>query len=291
MWACDRRIKRPAGPRGGGVRCRTRPIVNATDPGSSAPTPATRRPRSRTSSTAGTWRRGRPGCRWPSTSRRRPATTRTTSSPAARSARSGCRSATSATCATLFDGIPLAEANTSMTINAPAMWLLALYVAVAEEQGADRAQLAGTTQNDIVKEYLSRGHLRLPARAQHAADHRHDRLVGTPTSRSGTRSTSAATTCRRPGRPRRRSWPTRCRRRSRCSTPSATPARSPPREFGRGRRAHLVLRQRRAPVRRGDVQDAGPRPALGRDHARALRRHGRRRRAGCATACRSTRWA
>ncbi|MET1073890.1 MAG: methylmalonyl-CoA mutase family protein, partial [Umezawaea sp.] len=57
----------------------------------------------------------------------------------------------------LFDGIPLSEANTSMTINAPAMWLLALYVAVAEEQGADRAQLAGTTQNDIVKEYLSRG--------------------------------------------------------------------------------------------------------------------------------------
>ncbi len=57
----------------------------------------------------------------------------------------------------LFDGIPLADANTSMTINAPAMWLLALYVAVAEEQGADRAALAGTTQNDIVKEYLSRG--------------------------------------------------------------------------------------------------------------------------------------
>ena len=58
---------------------------------------------------------------------------------------------------TLFDGIPLAEANTSMTINAPAMWLLALYVAVADEHGAPRATLAGTTQNDIVKEYLSRG--------------------------------------------------------------------------------------------------------------------------------------
>jgi (2R)-ethylmalonyl-CoA mutase len=57
----------------------------------------------------------------------------------------------------LFDGIPMAEANTSMTINAPAMWLLALYVAVADEHGADRARLAGTTQNDIVKEYLSRG--------------------------------------------------------------------------------------------------------------------------------------
>jgi (2R)-ethylmalonyl-CoA mutase len=58
---------------------------------------------------------------------------------------------------TLFDGIPMAEANTSMTINAPAMWLLALYVAVADEHGAPRDQLAGTTQNDIVKEYLSRG--------------------------------------------------------------------------------------------------------------------------------------
>jgi (2R)-ethylmalonyl-CoA mutase len=58
---------------------------------------------------------------------------------------------------TLFEGIPMAEANTSMTINAPAMYLLALYVAVADEHGADRATLAGTTQNDIVKEYLSRG--------------------------------------------------------------------------------------------------------------------------------------
>ena len=57
----------------------------------------------------------------------------------------------------LFDGIPLAEMNTSMTINAPAMWMLALYTAVAQEQGADPAELAGTTQNDIVKEYLSRG--------------------------------------------------------------------------------------------------------------------------------------
>jgi (2R)-ethylmalonyl-CoA mutase len=58
---------------------------------------------------------------------------------------------------TLFEGIPMSEANTSMTINAPAMWLLALYVAVADEHGADRTTLAGTTQNDIVKEYLSRG--------------------------------------------------------------------------------------------------------------------------------------
>jgi len=58
---------------------------------------------------------------------------------------------------TLFDGIPLDRMNTSMTINATAMWLLALYIAVADEQGADRAALMGTTQNDILKEYLSRG--------------------------------------------------------------------------------------------------------------------------------------
>ena len=57
----------------------------------------------------------------------------------------------------LFDGIPLEQMNTSMTINAPAMYLLALYLAVAEEQGADFGKLTGTTQNDIIKEYLSRG--------------------------------------------------------------------------------------------------------------------------------------
>src|SRR5262245_31858862 len=64
----------------------------------------------------------------------------------------------------LFDGIDVATANTSMTINAPAMWLLALYVTVAQEHGADLAKLAGTTQNDIIKEYLSRGtHIFPPA--------------------------------------------------------------------------------------------------------------------------------
>jgi ethylmalonyl-CoA mutase len=57
----------------------------------------------------------------------------------------------------LFEGIPLAEMNTSMTINATAAWLLALYVALADEQGADRAKLTGTVQNDVIKEYLSRG--------------------------------------------------------------------------------------------------------------------------------------
>ena len=64
----------------------------------------------------------------------------------------------------LFDGIPLDRMNTSMTINAPAAWLLALYVAVADEQGAPRASLTGTTQNDIIKEYLARGTYIFPPR-------------------------------------------------------------------------------------------------------------------------------
>jgi (2R)-ethylmalonyl-CoA mutase len=65
---------------------------------------------------------------------------------------------------TLFDGIPLGEMNTSMTINATAAWLLALYVALADERGVPRTALQGTTQNDIIKEYLSRGtHVYPPA--------------------------------------------------------------------------------------------------------------------------------
>jgi ethylmalonyl-CoA mutase len=62
----------------------------------------------------------------------------------------------------LLDGIPLDEMNTSMTINATAAWLLALYATVAEENGVDRSKLKGTTQNDIIKEYLSRGTYAFP---------------------------------------------------------------------------------------------------------------------------------
>lgn len=57
----------------------------------------------------------------------------------------------------LFDGIPMEQMNTSMTINAPAMYMLALYLSVAQEHDADFGKLSGTTQNDIIKEYLSRG--------------------------------------------------------------------------------------------------------------------------------------
>src|SRR5436853_7772571 len=63
---------------------------------------------------------------------------------------------------TLLDGIPLDEMTTSMTINATAAWLLALYATVAEENGVERSKLRGTTQNDIIKEYLSRGTYAFP---------------------------------------------------------------------------------------------------------------------------------
>jgi (2R)-ethylmalonyl-CoA mutase len=63
---------------------------------------------------------------------------------------------------TLLDGIPLDEMNTSMTINATAAWLLALYATVAEENGVERSALSGTTQNDIIKEFLARGTYAFP---------------------------------------------------------------------------------------------------------------------------------
>ncbi len=65
----------------------------------------------------------------------------------------------------LFEGIPLGQMNTSMTINATAVWLMALYIAAAEKQGVDRGKLQGTTQNDIIKEYLSRGSYVFPPTA------------------------------------------------------------------------------------------------------------------------------
>ena len=67
--------------------------------------------------------------------------------------------------AALLDGIPLGEMNTSMTINATAAWLLALYIVVAEEQGASARDLQGTTQNDIIKEFLARGTYAFPPAA------------------------------------------------------------------------------------------------------------------------------
>ncbi|HEX4114646.1 MAG TPA: protein meaA [Solirubrobacteraceae bacterium] len=64
--------------------------------------------------------------------------------------------------AALMDGIPLGEMNTSMTINATAAWLLALYIVAAEDQGVEQSKLQGTTQNDIIKEFLARGTYAFP---------------------------------------------------------------------------------------------------------------------------------
>ena len=191
-----------------------------------------------TRSTAATSPRARPACRSPSTCRPRPATTPTRRSPAARSARSASRSRTSARCARLFDDIPLTEMNTSMTINATAMWLLAMYQVVAEEQnaGARRPrrsphQLAGTTQNDIIKEYLSRGTYVFPPEHSLRLIERHDRLHGPPDPEVEPDQHLQLPPAGGRARRRRRSSPTRCAPRSRCSTRSGTPARSPRTDF------------------------------------------------------------
>ena len=188
----------------------------------------------------------------------------------------------------LFDGIPLADMNTSMTINATAMWMLALYQVVAEEQGAPVADLAGTTQNDIIKEYLSRGTYVFPPGPSL-------RLI----------TDMVAYTVREMPR-----WnPINV-----CSyhlqEAGATPVQEiayalstavavldavrdsgqvEAADFGEVVGPDLVLRQRRRAVRRGDVQDARLRAALGRADVDALRRRPTRSSGGSATACRSTR--
>ena len=186
----------------------------------------------------------------------------------------------------LFDGIPLETMNTSMTINATAAWLLALYVAAAEEQGADLAKLQGTVQNDIIKEYLSRGTYVFPPAPSLQAHRRRrrvllprgaevepdERLLLPPAGGGGDAGAGARL---------------RARHRHRRARPGARPG--PGRGLPRARRPHLLLRERRHPLRHRDVQDARLRRSLGRDRARPLRRRPTRSSAASATACRSTR--
>ena len=173
---------------------------------------------------------------------------------------------------TLFDQIPLATMNTSMTINATAAWLLALYVAVAEEQGATAGSLSGTTQNDIIKEYLSRGTYVFPPGALDAADHRHHRLLheGTAEVEPDERLQLSPAG-------------SRCDAGQELSFALATAfavldgvkAGGQWREgFPGGLRAHLVLRQCRHPLRHRAVQDARLHGVVGRDRPRALWHHG-----------------
>jgi methylmalonyl-CoA mutase N-terminal domain/subunit len=114
--------------------------------------------------------------------------------------------------AELFDGIPLDRVSTSMTINATACTLLALYVAVARRQQVPAARLAGTVQNDILKEYVARGTYIYPPRASSPTSSR----TANARFRTGTRSPSAATTSARPVRRPSRKW----------RSPSPTPSRT-----------------------------------------------------------------
>ena len=163
----------------------------------------------------------------------------------------------------LFDGIPLAEMNTSMTINATAMWLLAMYQVVAEEQGVEPERLAGTTQNDIIKEYLSRGTYVFPPGPSLRLTT--DMIAYTvraiprwnPINICSYHLQEAGAT------------PVQELAYSLCTAIAVLDAvrdsgQVPPDEFGAVVAADVVLRQRRRAVRRGDVQDAGVRRALGR---------------------------
>ena len=172
----------------------------------------------------------------------------------------------------LFDGIPLGEMNTSMTINATAMWLLALYEVVAEEQGADADQLPGTTQNDIIKEYLSRGTYVFPPGpslrliTDMIAYTVTDVPKWNPINICSYHLQEAGAT------------PVQEVAFALCTAIAVLDAvrdsgQVPPERFGDGRRADLVLRQRRRALRRGDVQDARLRGAVGRADPGAVRRH------------------
>ena len=171
---------------------------------------------------------------------------------------------------TLLDQIPPGQMNTSMTINATAAWLLALYVANAEEQGVPSAELRGTTQNDIVKEYLSRGTYIFPpipsrrlivdmvvvVRAARTEVEPDQRLLVPP---AGGRSDP---------RTGDRLFAGHRHRRARCGARLGAGVAGP---VLPGVRVDLVLRQRRHSIRRGDLQAAGDDRDVGADRPRPVR--------------------
>ena len=106
----------------------------------------------------------------------------------------------------LFDGIPLKDVSTSMTINATASTLLLLYILVAEEQGASASDVSGTTQNDILKEYLARGTYIYPPGPSMRLTTDMFAYCAAESPRWNTISISPATTSGRPGARRSRSW-------------------------------------------------------------------------------------
>ena len=106
----------------------------------------------------------------------------------------------------LFDDIPLDRMSVSMTMNGAALPIMAMYIVAAEEQGVAPEQLAGTIQNDILKEFMVRNTYIYPPRAVDANRRGYHRLHRAATCRDSTRSRSPATTCRKPARPACRNW-------------------------------------------------------------------------------------
>ena len=159
----------------------------------------------------------------------------------------------------LFADIPLEQMNTSMTINATAPWLLALYIAVAEEQGADIAQLQGTVQNDLIKEYLSRGTYVCPPKPSL-------RMIGCggycyTNVPKWNPMNGVPIICKRPARRPSRNWPLHCHRH--CLVDELRPRVR--KGFPCSGGPHFVFRQCRHPLRDRDVQDARLRRPVGRN--------------------------
>ena len=189
--------------------------------------------------------------------------------------------------AQLMDGIPVGEMNTSMTINATAAWLLGLYIAHAENTGTDHHMLSGTTQNDIVKEYLSRGTYIFPPApsrrlivdmiahtVRHVPKWNPINVCSYHLQEAGATPTQEIA----------------------YALATAIGVLDAVRDSGKVdavgdpfcRRADLLLRQLGHPLRRRDLQDAGlPRP-VGADLRRALRRDRSEAASASATGCRST---
>jgi (2R)-ethylmalonyl-CoA mutase len=168
----------------------------------------------------------------------------------------------------LFDGIPIEKMNTSMTINATAPWLLALYVAVAEERNIDPKLLSGTTQNDIVKEYLSRGTFIFPP--AHSLRMTSDLVTYTvdaipewnPINICSYHLQEAGAT---PVQELAYALTTAI-----CVLDTVRARLAPGEEE---KLARVVLRERRRALHRGALQDARVRLLVGSPHARAVRRH------------------
>ena len=187
----------------------------------------------------------------------------------------------------LLDGIPLDEMNTSMTINATAAWLLGLYVTVADENGVDRHALKGTTQNDIIKEYLSRGTYAFPPGpsmrliADTVAFSVNEIPSWNPTNVCSYHLQEAG---RDPGAGDRLRAVDRDRR------PRRGQGARPGRRSGlpEGLRPDLVLRQRRRPLRRGAREAARDVASSGRRSGASATASPSRSCCGCATASRST---